>query len=735
MASPAAAPSVITIDVSKDLTDVSQLKSLLQANQKAILSIGSELARFADQPARAAVGSKPAQIKIQAPATWKTSPGISFSLSPSASCTISMSDSSSKFSIAKSIGSSDTQDISAGPTTGKVYVNTEFDFDIKGQVSGSGSAMGIGIAGKASGSGSATLVFCHPVDADMLAVDAIRETLSHLVFPFEPACALSMAVGDIGKVNFDGSLGFEVDVTYGFGSYKFSAPGVDSARQSLQVGVEKLTLPTIDIETGAKAAFTYTHSDHFGAIVSKPDAPTALLYLVRSATNETGASVGVTVGISESGNLSASMDKTALAQAVNKITVTGGEKVAGIADELQSSLVSKANEWLSNEKGEAGLIVQLSKQTNRALLFTFSVDLSKADLAQKSWAKFSDGNLVEAIAYGGMTLLPGSGVGTELKRSVSIELHFFNLFKLQDTTTYFQDSYTEIGPDGSVRFLFDIGKEKETDTKKAMQKSRLHFVASASSTARDNVQNAEIDFYIELSETNKPVEANKIADSIGSLPANADIQAAQSAMRQFIASNKAGTLSLVSILKPSAYQKLACSQYTGIKHDLPPALPQEQDMDNWEAFLDSTETLLQLSYVSGLSYLGWEQFNLICNGKTSGIPDRRHPGNSSNVPSSFFGNAQNMKDLVTYFYSSSAQFMNLCDDLHALAGAIGEINTEVQSDDLLINLTLLVKNDANTDWSKPAARALLQLCSGVGATATIQSASKSKSLTCTVMVS
>jgi hypothetical protein len=733
MATATLAPNTITIDVLKDLTNASQLKTLLTSNQSAIFSIASELGQYASQPIQAAIGSKPAQLVIQTNASWKTSTGIGFSLTPKASCTIAIGKTSTKFSVAKSIESSDTQDIYAGPADGITYLNIELDFDIKSNVSGSGNVSGVGIAGKASGSASATFSYCHPVSSTTNTVDAIKQAFSNLVFPFETDCALVMPPGSIGKVNFDGSIDCELSVSYGFGSYKFSAPGVDSARQSMQVGLEKFTLPSVDVEAGAKATFTYTHTDHFGAIVTKTDTSAAALYLVRSAQNETGISAGITVGISSSGNLSANIDKQLLTQAVNKVTGGGGGKVATIADQLQSSLVSKANQWLSSEKSEAGLMISLSKQTNRTMLFAFDVKLANSNLTKESWEQFAKGDLRQAAGIGGMTLRPGSGVGNEMKKSVAIDLHFFNLFKFVDTNTYFRNSYVEIGSDGSVRFLYDIGKEKDLTTKTAMEKSKIHFVATANNNAPMVVQNAVVDLYIELSETNNAGEATKIADAIGSLPPSSQVQAAQTTMRTFISTNKLGTLNLTTILKPSAYQKLACSQYTGPKHDLPPALPQEQDKDNWDAFKEATDTLLQLSYVADLTYLGWEQFNLISNGKARGVPDRRSPGDPAAVPPSFFGNLQNVREFVSYFYVSSAEFMNLCDDLHALAGMVGQINTDTQWDDLLTKLTWLVSNDINNDWSKPAARAILKLCSGVNVAATLQPGNKS--LTCIVTLS
>ena len=65
MATATLAPNTITIDVLKDLTNASQLKTLLANNQSAIFSIASELGQYANQSIQAAIGSKPAQVVLK----------------------------------------------------------------------------------------------------------------------------------------------------------------------------------------------------------------------------------------------------------------------------------------------------------------------------------------------------------------------------------------------------------------------------------------------------------------------------------------------------------------------------------------------------------------------------------------------------------------------------------------------------------------------------------------------
>ncbi|MES1260222.1 MAG: hypothetical protein ABUS49_00700 [Acidobacteriota bacterium] len=722
-------PLAITVDVANDLKDGSHLKTLLAPGSSGIFSLGPEFVRFLGQPVRDATGLHPVKISVPASGSWSTSSGVAFSLSAGAACSIAVSDRSAAYSVARSIDSTERRDIVMGPAAGFAYINLELDFDIQGSAAASGTAGAVCISGQASGSAKASLSYCHRVDAGTETLAAIREAFSALAFPFQPDCALRMAAGDIGKVNFDGTLGFELSATYGLGSYRFSAPGVDSARQSLAKGFETFTPASLDIETGATATFSYTHQDHFGVIVAKAEEQTATIDLVRSASDEVDLSATLSVGVTVTGP-AVTLNQDALAQAVNKVTRVGGAQVAALGDKLQSSLEAKTTSWLSNLNGDTGLLAKLARQTGRALLYSFSVDLSQADLATRSWTELAKGDLRAAMRIGGMKLAPGSGVSEQLRRSVTIGLHFFNLFSVTSVESYFQKSRTEIGPDGSVRFLFDVGKEAESGTKKATQVSRIHFVASAAEGDGQSVTGAEVDLYIELGEGDKPNEAERLAATIGSVPAR-KAGAVQDEIRQFAAAKPGGKVTVISILKPSAYQRIVCSPYTGASGDVPPPLPQAEDAANFNAFREAAERILGLRFVESLTYLKWQQFNLICNGGS--VPDRRNPGNPNAVQPSFYGNLPNAARQAEHFLLSGARFLNLCDDLHALVGLLGRTDTLKTWDELLVTLTELVANDVQNDWSKPAASAIFSRFGGGGVQTDVQR--DDKSLTCTVTLS
>lgn len=753
METAASPPAAIMIDVIKDLKKPSDLRSLFTGQRAAVFRIGSEMARFAGRPIQRAVGSSPAKLTIQGEPKWTMSSGIVCSLTADSNCTIAVCPTSTKFSLAKRIDSKATTDVVAGPMDGMVYINIELDFYIKGALSGRGNLGGIGIAGKASGSRSATLSYCQPISAELETVAAIRAAFDGLLFPFQPDCSLSMPVGSIGKANFDGSLNCELDVTYGLGNYKLSAQDLGASQDCVKVAWEKLSPPSLDIDAGAKASLTYKHADHFGVIVHKIDANTALLYLVRSADDETGQSMGINVGISAT-SVSATVDPVRLANTIKQVTGGGSPKltseVASLAKDLQTSLAGKANAWISSHKGDAGLMLSLSQQSGRTVLFTFMLDLSSMTsqtLARHSWVALISGDLRHALQIGGFTLQTGSGVSEGLKRSCCIQLHFFNLFQLKQTSDFFKNAVAKLAPDGSIRVFIDIGQESQFSIRSASATATIHFVATATEDTKEgNYQKAEVDLYIELSETNKPKEADRISNAIGSIATNPAIQSAQQKMLTFSANKGGKKLSLITIFKPSAYRKLACSVYTVDKNGKahPPALPQQQDEDNWKVFQTSVKRLMKdlSAAVAELNYHKWMLWNVSSNYQIGDLPDDKHVPDRRNVGAYMAAGRALFHDrwpAYQTFLLASADFMNLCDDLHSLATATAQVSTPANWGSLMATLQKWVQSDVNPDWSKPALSALLYLCS-IGTTpsdvrADFQPEKENSGLTCTLTLS
>ena len=692
----------LSVDLSK--LDGSDLKQLMTGNAQSLLTLGKEAKDFVGKPVSTAADRLAMGISFSAPGSWKTSTGIGFSLKAAASCKVAIGSKSTCFKVAKTIDATDLQEIYGQAPTGAVYINIDIDFDIQGNLSASGSVGAIGIAGKVSNTGAATFTYCHPIAAETETRDAITAAFRSLKFPFQPDSVTGMTVGAIASVKFDASLGLELDVSYGLGKYRVAAPGISAARQSLTIGTEKFTPPSLTTSTGVKASFGYIHAEHYEAIVSRTGAIAATLLLSRSASEETDESLGFSAGITLTGAPTASTDPVALGKAIDGVTGSGGDKAAAAVNDLQSSLVSASCSWLNGKSGGPGSVClseTLSQQKTRAVLYEFSIDLTSTALAEHSCSEYAAGDLTSAMRAGSLTLLPGSGVSECFKRSNAIHLQFFNLFTATDTATYFKDTYTSVGLDGSLRYSFDIGREAKEEVRKALQQTSLHFVASAPEQD-GSVATAEVDLHIDMTEAGKPNAGNLLVDGLAQI-----VTASQQAqLKQFLHESPKGTLNLQVRYAQAAYGRLQG----------------RQDPANWQAFQQAAVRLMGLAFASALSYDDWALFNRISldgtdeNGQPRRAqPDRSNCGNPAAVPQSFYDDRHVSAEAMTvrYFLLASAQFMNLCAGLATLANeSLSQQDTRQSWDELIANVEQLVLSDVNTDWSLAAASALMTLCQG-----------------------
>jgi len=226
-------------------------------------------------------------------------------------------------------------------------------------------------------------------------------------------------------------------------------------------------------------------------------------------------------------------------------------------------------------------------------------------------------------------------------------------------------------------------------------------------------------------------------------PSSVDVSKAQAAIQTFAQQQgSSGTLKVISIFKPSAYGRLVCSSFAGN------AAPTNQDNDaqNWQAFHDAVVTFPNLQSMGVFQYSHWQDFNRACRTEAGfpspAIANRRASGNWQAVTPGFWLKIPGAGSInavpASYFMMASAEFMNLCEDLHALAGLTaspaGADQDASAYDRMLISVVnLIVKYDVNTDYAEPALAALLRRISG--ATAACQSTSGAGSLTCTFTLS
>jgi hypothetical protein len=740
----AAAPATgqpITIDVIKDLDNLSDLKSLISAQGKAIFTLAGQLAQYAGQPVStaAAAGLTVLDLDLQASLpTWKA--GVaSFSLKPEAKCTIAIGNQGESLPVALKLDSTDTTDVQLTANPVKTYINIDLDFHISGNASGSGTTgFGLTISGKASGSANTSVSFCQAVDSTTETVAALKQALSQVVFPTAPNSIGRMAAGSSSKMSFHGTLNAKVDASYGLGDYKLSAPSAALVQQSVGKAWQNLTLPSAEVKMGASASVKYAHTDHFGIVATKQDDNTAFVYLVRSSSDEFDETVGFTAGVTTNG-VSLSLDSTKVQQTVQSITGSAAlassvaNAVAQPVNNLETAATAKLNAWIADANGNVGLSIAGSQQTSRLGLFNYQVDLTQASAVAASWGALLSSSLASLQAVSGFTLLPGSGVSARLKKSTTLQFNFFNLYKYTNQSDFFNNCTSELGSDGTIQITFDIGIEGTVTSNNATDKIRLYFSGTSTEDTDGDVSKAEIDLNVEMSEKGDragAVTMTKILQALN-LPS---LGGAITAMNLYAQSNP-GTLGLTAVLKPSAYSRLAYSPYSGNK----PPVDQTLDARNWDAIRDATVRVISdLDFLSAWTYADWSLFDSYClSGSPGSAPDRRKPMPSNAVPGSFFAKDPARQLYISSFMVASAGGMNFFEDLATLASDLNSAVTDDQLKAVQQHLVAIVKSDLNIDYSRPIAAAILSQASysGVQTTVTTAQASDKSTFTTTLTVS
>jgi hypothetical protein len=712
----------ITIDVLKDLDSLSDFKKLISANSNVLMQLASEFAKTPGETIAQAAGTFAVSLDLTASPSWTVGP-VSFSLKPEAKLNITVANQGEAFAVALALDSTATTNVQLAAAPAMTYINIDIDFDITGSASGAGNVAGIGISGKASGGATATLSFCQPMPSSTIALDALKMAFNQLVFPTAPDSIVRMANGSSCRMNFNATLNCEVDATYGLGNYKVAAPSAALVEQSLEKVWQKLTLPTATVNAGATASVKYAHSSQFGIVVTKQDAGTAFLYLVRSGSDEWDESAGIKVGITTTA-VSVALDPTQLSQTIQN--VTGSAQLASTVvtavstpiNNLETQATAKLNKWISDVNGTVGVNIGASQQKARTSLFNFKIDLTQASLAEKSWTALLTGDVAQAMNIGGFSLLPGSGLSDNLKKSSTIQFQFFNLFSWTGQQDFFNNSSAQLGADGTIKIISDIGIESSVQTKQALNKMSFHFTATATEDTKSNISNAQINLHIEISEKGDPKGAAILGQLLTTIGA-ATLQPTIAAMQTYAQAHATGTLGLIAILKPSAYGKLSYSPYQGNK----PPTDQTADRANWNAIHDATVKLMNLSFVAPWTYDNWGTFNSYANtGSAGATPDRHNSGNPSAVPSTFWGSFQSQAPFVQYFFLASAGGMNLFEDLVTLSKDLSNATTIDQWNAILKQLVSIIQGDANIDYAKPLAAAVLAQAAQQGSQLTASTA-------------
>jgi hypothetical protein len=713
MASQASVPVGLTIDVLKDLESTSDFKNLIAQNSNILFQFGSDLAKFAGQPVFTAVGSFSVSLSLSATLpTWTAGP-VTFSLTPTAKCVITVAAQGEDFEAALDIGdTTKTTNVQLPPAAATTYINIDLDFSLAGNASGSGTLEGITISGKAAGSTATTLSFCQPVPSATETMQALKIAFSDIVFPTSPSGALNrMVVGSSSRMTFDGSLSWELDLSYGLADYNLSAASFGLLQKSFTAAGQSLTPPSAEIKAGVTASVKYSHTDHFGLILTKPDANSARVYLVRAAANESDVSVGISVGIMTT-PVSVTADPAQIQSTVQSVTgssalaLTVSNVVTPQLNNFESNLLSGLNSGIKASNGDAGLSVALSNKQNRVVLFNYQVDLTRSVVATQSWNDLLTSNVAEANNISGFTPLPGSGVSQQLSKSTTFQFHFFNLFSFTGSSTFFDNCTAALSPDGSIQITADVGIENLVIQNSSKVDLKVHFSATATEGAAGTFASDSVDLNIEFSEKGS-AQAAVLIGSVLSLMNQPSLNSTIMAMKSYSSAHPTGMLALVATLKSTAYGRLKFSQFINGIGGIP-RKDQSADELNWNAIHSAAVTLMGKTnpFITPFTFDDWGVFNSFCNtGDGGSLPNRRETGPVNNVPSGFFkGNSPN---LVAFFLNATAQGMNLFEDLVTLATDVQDATTAAQFGIIQNDLAAIVNGDINTGYAQPIAASVL----------------------------
>ena len=734
-----AAGQALTIDLLNDLDIASDLRKLIAEGKEAAFHIGQAIAQFAEQPVSNAIG-KSAPLQFNGSPNWTAGP-VSFSLIAGAKCIVRIDRRGESLPVALKIADPDpshTTDVQLAPQSG-TYVNIEFDVNITGNIAATGTACGLAIAAKASGSESVTLSFCQPVPPTDTILDALKKAFAAIVFPTSPDCMTRMAAGSSVKMNVNGTLKWEVDADYGLGDYEISGqsiPEVEAGIAKLTGAGLNVTPPSASLKVGATATAKYAHTDGFGIVITKSTNTSAQLYLVRSSCDEQDASLGVSAGVTVY-NVSASVDPAKLQSVVQSVTKNASvaAKVAPLAaakgNQLLTAPTKKLDSWISDANASAGLSATLSRQKNRAALYSFDVDLTHAGVTQ-SWKQLITSSLMDLRTIEGFTMRRGSGLTEHLEESSTLRFNFFNLCKLTAQKDYFDDCTVELADDGTIRFLYDTGVEQIVSKNVSQGKVRVHFTGTATQNAGEGLK-PEIDLTIEIYEKGDAKGAAQIAGILNFLTRAApSLKNAAGAIKVYATTNPAGTLGFRAILKPAAYRRLAFSPYTG---DKPPA-DQSADAMNFDVLCDCTAAAFGLEWLSAATYRMWTDYSNVSRGDSGTVGDRKALYGYK-APDGFWAKynldpvrASTVKD----FFVASAAGMNFFEDLAALGGLLSTsaVTTKAQWDAVRKHTAAIIRSDMDVDYSKPFSAAILLQASRGGASMMVDVATANDKSTCTV---
>lgn len=595
----------------------------------------------------------------------------------------------------------DFGNLESASCTGKlnsIYLITEFQFKVSGNLTAKASAGSIGVTTADSGSISCTVRNYKVFPGSVTLRDALASSFAAFSLPLHPGALDLLEDGDCIFYEFDGALNLCFGMTYGIDASAggFSLSDIDAALASLTkfFNISEPSLVSGFAAAGPSVKFNWSRKFQCFLERSKPDPAkpgAATLHLSPGAS--TGRGIGFTadagIGLLSAPELSANADTITqwiLQKVYGTSSPPAGAVLGGVLNQLKTEVpkyISDANDGLASlfkklgTEEEISLALLLPHTTNFLSAFTWHFDLSHPAF-QQAWQDAVNGDFLGALQTGAATLDPGSGFEKEHYDSTRLTLTVFGLNLFQSLDTYFTRSTVRYAGNGQFLLETEAGQVAATLDFGSKSSTAIYLEGNAQgSDAGGALQatNIEIKLHGILSSANNKSQSARLGallSGLGSLAQNdgAALTAAGAAFGQSV--SQARCLHL--IFNAGALKRL-------------PA-----DTANWNAYAWASDKIPSdpadflnrwLSGNSGFykDYASWVAFNRLANGYTDSSgdpdpnhsPDRQSEGNpQSSMMQNYFGDGLSPLDagqLIVYF-SAGQQYMNLCADLNAVVSGL-----------------------------------------------------------------
>jgi hypothetical protein len=649
----------------------------------------------------------------------------------------------------------------------RVYIITELQFNISGDLKASAQEGLIGITTDNSASRTYVVRNYKAFDGSKALGDAVKEAIAGFSLPLHSGTVDNLADGDCLYYEFDGAINVGFGVSYGLsksvGAFSVSELSATLQKYKNVVDFSSSDIFTVGASAGVSVKFTWSRSFQCYLKRSKAnpqDAGSAELHISAGNDSQRSVQIAINGGISKVSAPQLSVGGDVLANwALGKITGQANpaassiqQKVADAAKQEVGKYVSDANDWISglfqkiDSHGNVALSLLFQSTNHFVSAFTWNFDRGNAAFAQ-AWPAAVGGDYVSALSTGAVTLDEGSGFERLHCQSTKITFSFFGLLNCSSIETYFDQSTLRYGGNGLFYLETKTGRVATTtnNSKKTSTSIYLDARTKASATALGTPQAADVTIRLHgiLTASDDSTQTSRLGvvlQSLASMIVTATgpqaLVASGKLLKDYSRQRHPGACSLHLIFAGSALDRLRSDEYVRGNQ---PSPPHALDNQNWNAFVWAsdqvkTEVVNYLQTwvahrVDYESYGSWAVFNCFANGFTDADgnpqPDKktdRHLYGNPQVPGfrRYFNETLSDTDanqLLIYF-SAGQQYMNLCDDLHCTLEQIGDSET-IDWDRLCAKIAAIAREDIDS-WFGPAVLlALAKSCRSL--TAEVQS--------------